>query len=108
VKFNIFLIQNSPVVCVCLYRDISGLFNTTIPETDSPETTKLHTANKSLNAKKYTLDIFKFKFRKEILINSVQLREMDDEEDYLYGDTNTEESRPTEDKTHAKFTPQQK
>ena len=33
---------------------------------------------------------------------------MDDEEDYLYGDTNTEEIRPAEDKTNTKFTPQQK
>ena len=33
---------------------------------------------------------------------------MDDEEDYLYGDTNTEQSRPVEDNLQTKFTPQQK
>lgn len=101
------LIQNSPVVCVSLYRDISGLFNTTVPETDSAETTKLHTANKSLNAKKYTLKFILF-CKKVIIEYFIKYREMDDEEDYLYGDTNTEQSRPVEDNPQTKFTPQQK
>lgn len=79
--------KNSPVVCLCLYRDISGLFSTTIPEMDLSESTKLNTENKSVSAK----------------------REMDDEEDYLYGDTNAEQnSHPVEEASHTKSSPQQK
>ena len=81
------LIQNSPAVCLCLYHDVSGLFATQVPEMECSAAARLETVNNALTIRK----------------------EMDDEDEYLYGDTDAaENSRLTGDDPLAQLTPHQK
>ena len=44
--------QGAPIACLCLYRDVSGLFSTCVPEAESSAAARLQTVNKALNIRK--------------------------------------------------------
>lgn len=80
--------KNSPAVCLCLFRDVSGLFTTVVPESESSAAAaRLQIVNDSLNTRK----------------------EMDDEDEYLYGDTEaSDDIRMSSDDPEGQLTPQQR